>query len=196
MHDICRALNSTAWPIIKNISDEWCLEMQLNAISRIHKHFDNLPCLSTFSVRSVIDGYIEIVLYAQRYYQTKDVSPIELWANLIKLGAEKANWKEALLITELCRCIPMSNAMLERFFSHMKIVKCPTRTSLSSTSLNASLRIRLTGPTLIDYHNNLVSVCVNFWYNSKDRRVNQKIRKTYARRRRNYALQWMLPILC
>ena len=163
--------------------------MQLNAISIIHKHFENLPCLSTFSVRSVIDGYLEIVLYAQRYYQTKIVSPIELWANLIKLGAEKANWKEALLIIELCLCIPMSNAMLERFFSHMKIVKCPTRTSLLSTSLNASLRIRLTGPTLIDYHNNLVSVCVNFWYNSKDRRVNQKIRKTYARRRRNYALQ-------
>ena len=70
------------------------------------------------------------------------------------------------MILELCLWTPYSNATLEHFFSHMKLVKTIKATAcfrLSSDSLNSIVRIRMTGPRLTEFRNTLNKECVKRW---------------------------------
>ena len=85
--------------------------------------------MDVFKDINVDDIRVDGVRYCQRY-----------------LDFEKPNWRKALpewcgvshlaLVIEICLCTPCSNAMLERFFNHLKVVKTDQRVSLSSSSLN------------------------------------------------------------
>ena len=86
---------------------------------------------------------------------------------------DKDDWKPVLLIVELVMSAPQLNAVLERFFSQLKYIKTNTRASLSSSSLNLLLRVKVTSPALQEYHNEQMKV-VGFWYNVKNRRTQNK----------------------
>ena len=90
--------------------------------------------------------------------------------------------KPSLVIVEVCLCAPFSNATLERFFNQMNLVKTTVRNSYSNDSLNLLLRSHISGITLQDSHKTFVKKCVQYWYNSKNRRLNQRKRKDYQKR--------------
>ena len=87
-----------------------------------------------------------------------------------------------MLIIELCLCVPFSNATLERFFSHMKLVKNEKRNRLSQKSLNSAITVRMAGITLLEFDATHVHRCVEFWSNKTKRLLNQGKRKAYKKR--------------
>ena len=66
-------------------------------------------------------------------------------------------------------CTPCSNAVLERFFSQMRIIKTDWRNRLSGVNLTSLSRIRLAGPSLKSFHDNYCHLAINLWFNAKDR---------------------------
>ena len=123
-----------------------------------------------------------MIRYSNRYFNTVETDPIELWCKLGKMGSTKSQWNGILLIIELCLCAPYSNATLERYFSHMNIIKSDIRNRLSSKSLNSVLAIRMSGFSVREFNSIHVNKCVDYWYNKKDQRLHKKRRKTYKKR--------------
>ena len=80
-------------------------------------------------------------------------------------------------------CAPCLNASLERFLSQMRIVKIDWRHSLPECNLTSLLRIKVSGPTLKVFVDKYCAKAVNNWYHDKDRRINQKPRKKYRKRK-------------
>ena len=122
------------------------------------------------TLNSLIVGYVDIVHYAYRYFNIDSTDPMKLWSKLCKLGKEKESWKDILLLIELCLYTPFSNATLERFFSHLKVVKTELRSKLTSISLNSIMRIRMRGVSIAEFSEKYAALCTEFWYNSKSRR--------------------------
>lgn len=86
-------------------------------------------------------------------------------------------WDNVFQLVELCLCTPHSNAMLERFFSYLRVVKTDWRNKLSEGNLTDLMRIKVAGPTLDDFEDKgYCSTAVHLWYNAKQRRPNQKKR--------------------
>ena len=75
-------------------------------------------------------------------------------------------------------CEPYSNAALERFFSLPKYVKSTIRSRLTSDVLNTLMRVKISGPSLEEFHETFSKKCVDRWFSSKNRRPNEKKRKT------------------
>ena len=71
-------------------------------------------------------------------------------------------------------CTPFSNAILERFFSHLKVVKMELRLGLLSESLNSLMRICMKGLSITDFKKDYSSQCVSHWYGSKACQIGQK----------------------
>ena len=87
----------------------------------------------------------------------------EIWHKALLLCKDKPEWcgiSHLALVIEICLCTPCSNAMLERFFNHLKVVKTDQRASLSSSSLNSILPIQLWQIPITHFMKNLLTNCV------------------------------------
>ena len=79
---------------------------------------------SNFTLDVVQTGYIDIVRYGNRYFNLVEINPLELWYNkLRKLAVNKVDWRDTMLVIELCLCNQSSNTTLERVSNGMKHVK-------------------------------------------------------------------------
>ena len=141
-----------------------------------------MPTFESTSVESLQNGYTEFVSYAYHYFDINNVKPADLWPKLCRLGKEREDWKPIMLLIELCRCTPFSNATLERFFSHFKFIKTEIRSRLSNKSLNSVMRIKMNNLSIVDFNTKYSSQCIDYWYNIKERRLGQTKRKKYAPR--------------
>ena len=130
-------------------------------------------------------------MYAMKNYNHLIYTPLKMWQLLNPFKNERG-WNNIFLIAELCFCAPCSNASLERFFSQMRIVKTDWRNSLSESNLTSLLRIKVSGPA-----EKYFAKAVNNWYHDKDRRINQKTRKRYRKRkaRKTQRKEFQLPYL-
>ena len=184
LFDICRILNSKVWPSLEqpDSDDEQVLSHQLTAVTKIYQKYKLMDVFTSTTLNSLIIGYIDVVRYAYRYFNIDSTDPMKLWSKLCMLGKDKESWKDIIFLIELCLCTPFSNATLERFFIHLKVVKTELRSKLSSESLNSIMRIRMKGVSLADFNEKYAALCTEFWYNSKSRRLNQRKRKTYSER--------------
>ena len=102
--------------------------------------------MDVFNDINVDDIRVDVVRYCQRYLDFGKPNPTEIWHKALLLCKDKPEWcgvSHLALVIEICLCTPCSNAMLERFFNHLKVVKTDQRVSLSSSSLNSILRIKL-----------------------------------------------------
>ena len=102
--------------------------------------------MDVFKDINVDDIRVDVVRYCQRYLDFEKPNPTEIWHKALLLCKDKPEWcgvSHLALVIEICLCTPCSNAMLERFFNHLKVVKTDQRVSLSSSSLNSILRIKL-----------------------------------------------------
>ena len=100
----------------------------------------------------------------------------------LRNDVDKHNWIAVCYIVEIGLCARQSNAALERFFSQLKLIKSDIRSRLNNDHLNALLRIKVTGPSLGEFHDSHVEKCINLWYFSKSRRLHQNKRKAYKPR--------------
>ena len=142
-----------------------------------------MDAFSSVTLDEIIDGYIDVVRYENRYFSLVKTNPLDLWCKLGEISSTvRTDWKGVMLITELCLCVPFSNVTLERFFSHMKLVKNEKRNRLSQKSLNSALTVRMAGITLLEFDATHVHKCVEFWSNKTKRRLNQGKRKAYKKR--------------
>ena len=133
---------------------------------------------------AILNGFMDIVYYANQYFSLPTANLIDLWGKILILGKNKPNWKSISLIVKICLCAPFSNSSLERFFSHINIVKTETRNRLLQKSLNAIPAIRMFGTSLAEFNKAYVKDCISKWYNDKDRRSGQRKRKAYKKRER------------
>ena len=127
----------------------------------------------------VKESFPATIRYASTYFSTNVANPIDLWKKVLTLKKDDQLMKPSLLIVEICLCAMFPNAILQRLFNQMNLVKTTVRNRLSSDSLNSSLRIRISGITLQDFHETYVKKCVHCWCNFKNRRLNQRKRKDY-----------------
>ena len=107
------------------------------------------------SIDWLIDSYSDIVQYAYCYFDIEYTKLMKLWSKLLITGKNNEH------------CTPFSNATLERFFSHLKVVKTQLRSKLLAKSLNSIMRIRMKGFSLEEFNQDYASKCADFWYNSK-----------------------------
>ena len=178
---ICRVLNCNVFPLE---ADEESLALQIESLSFIFQKFKGHPLLTDFSLCEITDGFIDIVSYMIKYFPVTSMNRKEFWKNVFRLGKSEGmvdHWRRALMIIEICLIAPHSNAALERFFKILKLVKTLIRSRLDSDILNALMRIKMSCPSLEDFSHEHFKACVDKWYGSKNRRINQKKRKRRKR---------------
>ena len=141
-----------------------------------------MPIFKSTSLESLQNGYTKFESYAYHYFDINNVKPADLWPKLCRLGKERENWKPIILLIKLCRCIPFSNATLERFFSHFKFSKTEIRSRLSKKSLNWMMRIKINNLSIVDFNTKYSSQCIDYWYNIKEQRLGQTKTEMYAPR--------------
>ena len=76
----------------------------------------------------------------------------------------------------------------------MRIVKTDWRNSLFESNLTLLVRIKVSGPTLKAFVDKYCANTVNNWYHGKDRRINQKPRKKYRKRRASKTSKKGVPV--
>ena len=134
------------------------------------------------TIETIFDEYISLAMYAMKNYNHLICAPLKMW-QLLNPSKNERGWNNIFLIAELCFCAPCLNASLERFLSQMRIVKTDWRNSLPECNLTSLLRIKVSGPTLKVFVDKYCAKAVNNWYHDKDRRINQKPRKKYRKRK-------------
>ena len=181
---VCHVLNSPIWPDLANSSneDEIKLSLQLNTTHEINEKYKSMPIIESASLESMQSGFTKFVHYPYLYFDINNMKPVDLWSKLCTLGKEREDWKPIMLLIELCRCTPFSNATLERFFSHFKFIKTEIRSRLSNKSLNSNMRIKMNNLSVVDFNTKYSSQCTDYWYNIKEWSLGQTKRKKYAPR--------------
>ena len=130
---------------------------------------------------SILDEVEDIVEYARTYLRISTDSYRKVWYQLIS-SPDSAKWANILMVSELLFSLPFSTAKVERLFSTLKVIKTERRTSLSCSTLNDLLEVNTEGPTLPNFSPD--SAVDLWWRDTTTRRVNQKPRKEYRRRKK------------
>ena len=175
---ICRVLNTKVFPRQVNMDS---LFMQVESLKYLYEHFKKMSLIEGFDSVQIIDGYYEILSYVTIYFPVHSMDPTELWKNVFQVRKHDDNKEDCsltLLIIEIFLCAPYSNAALERLFILLKYVKSTLRCRLTSDILNALMGVKISGPSLEEFHTAFGKKCVDHWCSSKNRRLNQKKRKT------------------
>lgn len=135
----------------------------------------------TVTEPELLEEWHDMVDYAVQYLKPAKLHYRVTWYKLFH-SSRIAKWHNILLVVRLLFTLPVSNAATERFFSTLKRVKSPKRSSLSQRTLQDILRITTEGPPLKKYD---ATNAVLAWHNSKVRRPNQKLkgRKPYKKRK-------------
>ena len=134
------------------------------------------PVFESATCESLQSGYADI-RYVHQYFAVDKIKPINFWSKICRGNKEKESWSDIILLVESYLCTPFSNATLKRFFSHLKVVKTERILKLSSEILNSVIRIRMNGLSINEFKENYSNNCIEYWYNSKSRQLNQQKRK-------------------
>ena len=182
-------LDSRKWVVPEGIAIaldamDAVLEKNIESLSKIFDHFIQMfkKISPAITIETIFDEYISLAMYAMKNYNHLICAPLKMW-QLLNASKNERGWNNIFLIAELCFCAPCLNASLERFLSQMRIVKTDWRNSLPECNLTSLLRIKVSGPTLKVFVDKYCAKAVNNWYHDKDRRINQKPRKKYRKRK-------------
>ena len=176
-HAVVKVLNTRVW--MKDATEE-SLTSQLNAISKVVNAFKELQPLRLTNEEKLKDQYVMLVQWATTYFAVEVINPMELWPRLRKVKHNEA--KELWVLIELCLCCPYGNAVCESFISYLRVVKTDWRSRLNESNLSDLLRIKVTGPTVTDFHDSFSELAIELWSEAKRRRPNQGKRKKYLPR--------------
>ena len=84
----------------------------------------------SINIVSVQQEYSRTIFFCLQNFQTHLHSPYKLWQYLYQLRDDK-DWQNIFTLKELCMCSPCSNAVLERFFNQIRVVKTDWRNRLN-----------------------------------------------------------------
>ena len=138
MFDVCHTTNYNVW-----------------SLHNLQARFGEIDVCKPFKVDKINGTFLEVVRYAQRYFNTANVNLKECWSEVLMLQMEA--WQPDFLLVEISFYAPFSNATLERFFSYINIVKSTSRTRLTNDNLGNALRIRASGVSMERFHNEQTS---------------------------------------
>ena len=110
----------------------------------------------------------------------KKPNSTELWHKVLLLCKDKPEWRGIALVIEICLCTPCSNV---RWRDFSKVVKTDQRAGLSLFSLNSTLHNKLWQIQVTYFQDEHAAKPVSHWYNDKSRRLKQKKRKPYNKRK-------------
>ena len=74
-----------------------------------------------------------------------------MWYKLFHLSLGSTCWNNVLLLVRLLFCLPVSNAIVERFFGSLKRVKTGRRAALGQKSTEDILTMMTEGPPFEEY---------------------------------------------
>ena len=142
--------------------------------------FKELEPLRLTNEEQLKQQYVMLVQWATTYFAVEVITPMELWPRLRKVKQDEA--KELWVFIELCLCRPYSNAVCESFVSYLRVVKTDWRSRLNESNLSNLLCIKVTGPTVTDFHDSFSELAIELESEAKRRRPNQGKRKKYLPR--------------
>ena len=142
---LAKILNTDGWSIAEeeiNVMDD--------DIEKAFKMFE-IP-LKRAGVSSLNKLLVQwhVLQYTNAYLSPSKVNHKVIWRNLFSSNRAQ-DWGHVLIPAELLFCLPVSNALVERFFSFMKRVKTDQRASLGEKRLNSLLRICVEGPDMKEF---------------------------------------------
>ena len=126
----------------------------------------------------VVNEWHDMLDYTVKYLSSSRHHYRATWFNIFH-SSRSFQWQNILLLIRLLFSVPVSNAVLERFFSSLGRVKSVKRASLSQQTLEDILRIQAEGPPMESYD---PTNAIKEWDRAKRRRPNQKRRKAYKKR--------------
>lgn len=182
MRSILLFLDTQSWQDSEgSLNDDDCLSEVKAALVSITDVFRAPLEAKGVDLTSILDEIEDIVDYARTYLRIGCDSYKKVWYQLY-LSPDAVKWPNILLVSELLFSLPFSTAKVERLFSTLKIIKNERRTNLSCSTLNDLLEVNTEGPTLSNFS---ADSAVDLWWSdsSSGRRVNQKPRKEYRRRK-------------
>ena len=133
------------------------------------------------NLSSIVDKIEDIVEYSRAYLRLGCNTYKKIWYQL-QTSPDSVKWPNVICLSELLFSLPFSTAKVERwFFSILKVIKNEERTRLSCSTLNDLLEIKTEGPPFCGFSSD---AAVDLWWkDSSGRRVQQKPRKEYRKRK-------------
>lgn len=128
------------------------LDSQLKVVERICTKFKTPLSDVAVEVSECREEYLPLVRYATTYFNVDIDDPLAVWSKLYEISKlSTSRWNNIFKLIELCLCTPYSNASLERFFSHLGVVKNDWRNRMNEENLTDLLRIKVVGLSLEDF---------------------------------------------
>ncbi|CAG8851563.1 10377_t:CDS:1, partial [Gigaspora margarita] len=102
-------------------------------------------------------------------YSERDYNFTEIWKHIFDVDNNFINnYPNISLLVEIALIVPLSNATVERIFSHQNLIKTKLRNKLCTESLNKHLMILINGPDIEDFD---FEKAYDHWINLKARRI-------------------------
>jgi len=176
MMAIAKVLNCEVWTRIYSISEEID-----QTVLKVSGQFQDALKQHGFSSSGpdVLDEWHDLVEYMVEFLAPSSRSYHATWYKLFHLSIGSNRWSNILLLIRLLFCLPVSSAIVKRFFGSLKRVKTGKRAAVGQKTTEDILTIMTEGPPLEEYD---ATSAVLSWYSSKSRRLNQKERKYYKKR--------------
>ena len=104
------------WPTLQiQDNEETILCKQLLALKSLYNRYSDMEVFNEMLWEAVLNGFVDIVHYANQYFSLPTANPIDLWGKILIRVKNKPDWKGISLIVEICLCAAFSNASLETF---------------------------------------------------------------------------------
>ena len=136
LFEIWQILNCNLWPSIEKESNNddpnQAYSVQRGALLRLFECYKQMKSLDCYDENYVSDSFFAIVCCAVRYFNVQKVNHIDFWSKILSFKEEHEDWKPASLLIEICLYVSFSNAVLERFFSQMNLIKTALRNRLTN----------------------------------------------------------------
>jgi hypothetical protein len=102
-------------------------------------------------------------------FSDRDFNFVEIWNHIFDVDDKFINnYPTISLLVEIALIVPLSNATVERIFSHQNLIKTKLRNKLCTENLNRFLMILINGPDIEDFD---FEKAYDHWINSKVRRM-------------------------
>ena len=164
-------LNTQGWKKTKSDGKK-DLEFADDIIADLHFKFRtslvNAGC--TESESELVNEWQHLIEYTTDYLTPS--SYLKTWRRIFDSDRAQTDFKNILILIELCFVIPVSNGKIERAFSRMKRLKSKKRGLLSSDRLNNLMWIGQDGKPL---GKTTVIPAMNKWQKDKHQRPHQTV---------------------
>ena len=99
----------------------------------------------------MLDEWHDLVDYTVEFLALSSRSYRIIWYKLFHLSIGSNHWNIILLLIRLLFCLPVSNAIVKRFFGSLKRVKTGKRAAIGQKTTEYVLTIVAKGPPLEEY---------------------------------------------